>query len=66
MKTLIKSAIIGLALAGVAQATPSSYVTQNLTQNVSATTSSFTFNQFDSTLGTLRKHAEITVAFMEK
>lgn len=54
MKTLIKSAIIGLALAGVAQAVPSSsYVTQNLTQNVSATTSSFTFNQFDSTLGTL-------------
>ena len=53
MKTLIKSAIIGLALAGLAQATPSSYVTQNLTQNVSATSSSFTFNQFDSTLGTL-------------
>ena len=53
MKTLIKSAIIGLVLAGAAQATPSSYVTQNLTQNVSETTSSFTFNQFDSTLGTL-------------
>ena len=53
MKTLIKSAIIGLALAGVAQAVTTNYVTQNLTQNVSTTTSNFTFDQFDSTLGTL-------------
>ena len=34
-------------------ATPSSYLTQNLTQNLSTTVSNFTFNQFDSTLGTL-------------
>jgi len=52
MKTLIKSAIIGLALVGAAHAVPN-YVTQNSTENVSTTGTSFTFNQFDSSLGTL-------------
>ena len=55
MKNLIKSAILGLALAGVAQAVhASSYVTQNVTQSVDTNTgASFTFNQFNSALGTL-------------
>jgi hypothetical protein len=54
MKTLIKSAIIGLALAGVAQATPtSSYVTQNVTQTATDGGTNFTFYQFNSSLGNL-------------
>jgi hypothetical protein len=54
MKTLIKSAVIGLALASAAQAVASSYVTQNETQSVDTNTgSTFTFNQFNSALGTL-------------
>ena len=55
MKTLIKSAVLGLALAGVSQAVhASSYVTQNVTQSVDTNSgASFTFNQFNSTLGTL-------------
>jgi hypothetical protein len=52
MKNLIKSAIVGLAFVGVAQAVPST-VTQNSTQNLTTATSTFTFNQFDATLGTL-------------
>jgi len=53
MKTLIKSAIIGLALAGVAQATPSSYVTQNSTWSLTGSNQTFTFTQFNSALGNL-------------
>jgi len=54
MKTLIKSAIIGLALAGVAQAVPSSgYVTQNSTWSLTGSNQTFTFNQFNSALGNL-------------
>jgi hypothetical protein len=58
MKTLIKSAIIGLALAGVAQATPTaSYVTQNVTNSAITGTldsgTSFTFAKFDSAMGNL-------------
>jgi hypothetical protein len=53
MKTLIKSAIIGVALAGVAQAVPSSNVTQNATQNVTTNNTSFTFSQFNASFGTL-------------
>lgn len=55
MKNLIKSAIVGLALVGVAQAVPTSlFVTQNATQSVDTDTgASFTFNQFNSALGTL-------------
>jgi hypothetical protein len=53
MKTLIKSAVIGLALATAAQAVASLNVTQNATQNVTISPTSFTFNQFNSSLGTL-------------
>lgn len=53
MKTLIKSAIFGLALAGVAHAMASSYVTENATQNVKTGNMPFTFSQFNSSLGTL-------------
>jgi hypothetical protein len=55
MKTLIKSAIIGFALVGMVQAVPTSlFVTQNATQSVDTDTgASFTFNQFNSALGTL-------------
>jgi hypothetical protein len=53
MKPLIKAAIIGLVLAGAAHATPSSYVTQNSTQNVKTASMPFTFSQFNSSLGTL-------------
>lgn len=52
MKTLIKSVVIGLALVGMAQAAPST-LTQNSTQNVTISPTSFTFNQFNSSLGTL-------------
>jgi hypothetical protein len=52
MKNLIKSAIVGLALVGVAQAVPTT-VTQNSTQNVTTNDTSFTFNQFNPSLGTL-------------
>jgi hypothetical protein len=52
MKTLIKSAIIGLALAGLAQAVPSTN-TQNSTWNLTTSAQTFTFNKFNSTLGTL-------------
>ncbi len=50
MKTLIKSAIIGLALAGVAQADT---LTQNSTDTVTTETTTFTFNKFNSALGSL-------------
>jgi hypothetical protein len=52
VKTLFKWAIIGLALAGVVQA-QSTTVTQNSTQNVTINDTSFTFNQFNPSLGTL-------------
>lgn len=57
MKTLIKSAIISivsLIFVGIARATPSSYVTQNITHSVDTNTgATFTFNQFNTSLGTL-------------
>jgi hypothetical protein len=52
MKKLIRSAVVALALVGVAQASTLTYnATHNLTSMGSSTT--FTFNQFDATLGTL-------------
>lgn len=52
MKTLIKSTILGLALAGVAHAVPST-ITQNSTWNLTTNAQTFSFNKFDSSLGTL-------------
>lgn len=58
MKTLIKSVIVGLTIAGAVQATPTtSYVTQNVTNSAitgtSASGTSFTFTKFDSAMGNL-------------
>ena len=58
MKTLIKSVIVCLTIAGAVQATPTtSYVTQNVTNSAitgtSASGTSFTFTKFDSAMGNL-------------
>lgn len=50
MKNLIKSAIIGLALASVSQA---AVITQNATVMADTNGQTFTFSQFNTSLGTL-------------